>query len=145
MENKRDEYPYCKCLLFSSGALSRVMNKLAEDSFKQTGLSASLAFVLMTVVKRPGISIGQLAKLMILAPSTLTRLVETLDNQGFLKKVPEGRTSIIFAKESGVDLDPVLRKCWTELYSKYNAILGVEFSKSLAETTFNASLMLNNP
>lgn len=80
---------------------------------------------------------------MILAPSTLTRLVESLENQGFLKKVPEGRSSIIFAKERGVELDPVLRKCWAELYTKYNEILGVELSRSLTETTFMASLKLN--
>jgi DNA-binding MarR family transcriptional regulator len=119
------------------------MNRIAEDCFAPLGMSPSQAFVLMNVIQRPGIAIGELASMLMLAPSTVTRLVESLDKQGLTKKVTEGRSSIVFAKEEAFLLKEQFESCYTAMYKRYVSILGEKQSKQLAELNFKASLKMN--
>ena len=76
-----DKTPYCKCLYHSANALARIITKMADEEFSAVSLAPSYAFVVMTVNKNPGILAGELAEIMMLTPSTVTRLVEKLETR----------------------------------------------------------------
>lgn len=77
------EHAYCRCLYFSANALARAVTRIAEEEYAAVGLAPSHAFILMTVNKQPGITAGEVADIMLLDPSTVTRLVEKLEKQGY--------------------------------------------------------------
>ncbi len=140
MQSCRDTY--CKCLFYSAGALARKIARLAEHEFKPTGLSPSLGFVMMTVIRQPGISVGELAKVMQLQPSTVTRLVEKLEKGGFLTGRTKGRFNTIWATNKGKRLEAALKQAWRRLYERYTTMLGEEFSQQLAAAIYEASCQL---
>ena len=78
------EHPYCRCLFYAANALARTITRLAEEAFAPTGLAPSPAFVLMTVHRQPGVQPSEIAAIMMLSPSTVTRLVEKLEAKGLL-------------------------------------------------------------
>jgi DNA-binding MarR family transcriptional regulator len=140
---KEKESPYCKCLYYSSNALARIMTKMAEDSFAVTGLSPSYAFVVMSVNKNPGILSGELAELMMLTPSTVTRLLEKLEEQELVKRVTEGRNTLVFPTRTSVALNEEILKGWQELYHRILAVLGSETSANLTDGIFQAAIKLS--
>ncbi len=119
------------CLYFATSNLSRNLMRLAEEEFAVTGLSPSHAFILMTVNERPGIAPSELAEMLHLAPSTVTRFIDTLEYKGLLSRQFLGKTSQIFATESGLMLQTHLKSAWEKLYQRLSDILGQEFSEQL--------------
>ena len=74
------------CLFFSSNRLNRVITKMAEETFKPLGFSPTYAYLLMVLNDTPGISSKALAEELFIAQSTLTRLVDKLEYQGYVKR-----------------------------------------------------------
>lgn len=139
MEKKSD---YCTCLFYTANALARNMTRLAEEAFANTGLAPSYAFLLMSINKYPGLQAGELAEIMMLSPSTITRLVEKLEKKGLVKRVSEGRSTLLFPTAESVGLNQQIKASWAELYQKYAAILGNDAAKELTAQTYNAALNL---
>lgn len=130
---------YCSCLVFSSNALSRVLTEMADNNFSKLGLTSSAhAFILMTVNRRPGITIGDIAKTHLLAPSTVSRLTEKLELQGWLRREPDKRIVRVFPKKKGLDLQADLEKCWAGIFNSYSFILGKNEGQKLTEDITNA-------
>ena len=71
------------CLYFTANALAREVTRLADDSFAETGLSPSHAFLVMVAANSPGIGPSELGDGLHLAPSTITRFIEALEHRGF--------------------------------------------------------------
>lgn len=135
--------PFCNCLYYSSNALARIMTKMAVDSFAPAGLSPSHAFVVMSVNKNPGILSGELARLMMLTPSTVTRLLEKLEDQELIKRVPEGRNILVFPTRQSVALDDLIMKGWQDLYTRIVDVLGMEASANLTAEIYQAAVKLS--
>jgi MarR family transcriptional regulator, organic hydroperoxide resistance regulator len=112
------------CLYFTAASLSRLITRLAEESFRPTGLSPSHAFVLMTASEDPGVGPGELAERLALAPSTVTRLVDLLVDRGLLTRTTEGRNSRLSATPAGLALLKGVEKAWKRLHMTYAEILG---------------------
>ena len=93
MSNK--PHPFEHCLNFAAGALSRAMNRLAEEAFGRVGLSPSLAYLLIQISDRPGIPLGRVADVLMLDASTLTRLVEKLEAKGWVERRADGRGRLL--------------------------------------------------
>ena len=66
---------YCQCLYYSANALAREIGKIADEEFAPTGLAPSQAFMMMTVIEKPGIQPMEISHIMMLAPSTITRFI----------------------------------------------------------------------
>ncbi|SNC66980.1 DNA-binding transcriptional regulator, MarR family [Hymenobacter gelipurpurascens] len=141
MKAKPDS-PYCNCLLFSANALARLMTSLAEQEFRGTGLAPSLAFVVMTVNRVPGIQPKQISETMELTPSTVTRLVEKLEHQGYLRREVVGRATHVHATEQGTALQPQLKQAWNSLFKRYNELLGAEAAATLTKQAYAATKAL---
>ena len=74
-----------KCIYFNTNALVRQINKIWDEAFKPFGLSPSHAYVLRVVLDQPGISMKLLSEELELAPSTVTRFVDSLVTKKTIK------------------------------------------------------------
>lgn len=125
--------PYCNCLFYSVNALARQVTKMAEETFAFTGLSPSYAFILMSVNKNPGILPGEIARIMQLTPSTITRLIEKLESKKLITREVSGKFSMVYPTKKSQALDATLHEAWQDLYRRYEKIIGERESKKLAE------------
>ncbi len=134
--------PYCNCLFYSVNALARQITKMAEEEFAVTGVSPSYAFILMSVNKNPGILSGEIARLMQLTPSTITRLIEKLEGKKLITREVSGKFSMVYPTKKSQALDATLREAWQGLYRRYEKIIGEKESKKLTEKLILASQKL---
>ena len=130
-EHSKERSKYCTCLYFSSNALARLMTKIADEEFSSTGLTTSYAFLLMTVNDRPGIQPMEISKQMMLTPSTVTRLIDKMENKKYLRREYEGKQTMVFPTEKSLVKDKQLRDSWHNLYKKYSDVLGESKSINL--------------
>lgn len=128
---KSCESTFCKCLYFSSQAFARKVEKLAIESWKPTGLSPSHAYLLMLVLKEPGIQPKGISEQLQLSPSTITRLVEKLEEKKLLIRVYEGKLTNIYPTPKGKNMEVLLQECLRNFYQTYSSILGKENSSRL--------------
>jgi DNA-binding MarR family transcriptional regulator len=141
MKSRKSNLLEC-CLFFTVNSLARVITKMGEEEFAGVGMTPSYAFLLTLVNEDPGISQKELATQLHIAPSTVSRFVDTLVSRGFITKKSEGRSTFIYPTDTGKSLQPGIEKVWHGLYERYSKILGKEHGDMLAELTVNASKKL---
>ncbi|WP_419767083.1 MarR family winged helix-turn-helix transcriptional regulator [Arcobacter sp.] len=132
------------CLFFTSNTMSRLINKMTEDAFMSTGLAPSYAFLMMVVIEKESIGIGELANVLKLAPSTVTRFVDKLILKNYLKREQVGRNMTITATSKGKALLPSIKESWKRLFNTYCDILGEEFAIELTSNMAKANKFLEN-
>lgn len=126
------------CLYFQTNNLSRILSRMADKAFRPVGLSPSHAFLLMKVNDEPGIQPSQLSEILGLTPSTITRLIEKMEYQGYLKRVSEGRATRVEPTEQCLAKDSDIRKAWANLQNNYTNILGDRYTEVLTEMSVKA-------
>jgi DNA-binding MarR family transcriptional regulator len=131
------------CLYFTANALARVITRMGEEAFRRTGLSPSHAFLVMLVNEKPGIGQKELAENLQLAPSTVTRFVDSLVHKGYLTRLTEGKSSKVFPTDEGKRLKTPIEKAWHELHMQYAKILGRREGDALTAMIDAASDKLN--
>lgn len=134
--------PYCNCLYYSLNAIARQISKMADEEFAITGLSPSHAFILMTINKNPGILAGEIARIMQLTPSTITRLIEKLENKKLITRESSGKFSMIYPTKKSLALNGSIQQAWRALYERYEKVLGEKESKALTEQVIFANRKL---
>ena len=122
---------YCSCLYYSASALSRLVTKMAEEEFAFTGLAPSYAFIIMTIYENPGIQPTDISKAMQLTPSTITRLIEKLEQRQFLERRVTGKFTEVHPTEKTEELYKNIKKAWKNLYIRYSNLLGEEEGQKL--------------
>ena len=115
---------------------------MSEEVFMPTGLAPSYAFLMMVVVEKGSISIGELANTLNLAPSTLTRFVDALIAKEYLERKQEGRNMVVTPTQMGKELLPSIQKAWKSLYKRYSEVLGEAFAKQLTADLVKANAIL---
>ncbi len=130
------------CLYFSANSLSRLIARMAEEEFRVAGLSPSHAFLMMLVNENEGVGPKKLSEYLQLAPSTVTRFVDSLAGKGYLRRETEGKTARIFTTKEGKALQEAIADAWKRLYDRYSDILGEEEGKKLTEDIAEANRML---
>lgn len=116
-----------KCIYFNTNALVRQINKIWDEAFKPFGLSPSHAYVLRVVLEQPGISMKRLSKELELAPSTVTRFVDSLINKKLLQRETDDddkRGAKIYPTSSAIKIHKNLEQTGKELYTQMNKIIG---------------------
>jgi DNA-binding MarR family transcriptional regulator len=125
-------------LFFLSGALSRKLSKEADDLFASIGLSTSHALILLLVDKEPDIQPSSLAEKMYLKPSTITRLVEKLEQRGLVRRESQGRVTSIACTSEGADMASEIAQKWQGLLDQKREQLGERYVDVLSEMIANA-------
>lgn len=130
---KTAESKYCQCLYFTTAALARKVEKLAQESWKPVHLPPSHAYLLMAVLEEPGIQPSLLAAHLQLQPSTVTRLMEKLEKRKLIVRTVEGKITNVYPTPKAKELYPKMKECMHHFYTCYAAILGSNESKELAQ------------
>jgi len=122
---------FAQCLYFTSNALARKTEKLAQESWSRVGISPSHGYLLLLTLEEPGMQAGTLARQLQLQPSTITRLLEKLESMKLVQRVTEGKTTSVFPTNRAKQLLPKMQESVTEFTTKYMEILGKEESTRL--------------
>ena len=96
-------------------------------------MSPSHAYLLKLVIEEPGIQAGQVAEQLQLTPSTITRLIEKLEEKKLVFRSAEGKLTNVFPTQKAKDMKPQLKQCIDEFYEKTVKILGKEESKTFVK------------
>jgi DNA-binding MarR family transcriptional regulator len=102
------------------------MEKLALESWKPVDLSPSHAYLLMMVLDQPGVQPGALAAEMQLTPSTITRLLEKLEEKKLITRSTEGKLTNVFPTSKAKELSGKLKDCVAHFTEAYTSIIGKE-------------------
>ena len=122
---------YCQCPYFSSNALARKIEKLANDSWKKVGLSPSHAYLLMLAIEEPGIQPSALVRQLLLTPSTITRLIEKLEEKKLVVRTTEGKLTNVYPTPKARAMLQDLKACLEHFYQNYSSVIGKEESARL--------------
>ncbi len=128
----KTEHLLTQCLYFTATKLQRVLNRWAEDEFARIGLAPSAGFAVMVVNEHPGMTQNELASVLNLAPSTLTRFVDKLENKGLMHRKKDGRTTYLESTDKGLEIHEELSEGWKRVWRRYADILGTEEGNKLA-------------
>ena len=111
--------------------MARKIEKLANESWKKVGLTPSHAYLLMLAIDEPGIQPSALVKQLLLTPSTITRLIEKLEEKKLVIRATEGKLTNVYPTPKARALLPELRQCLNDFYQNYSSIIGKEESARL--------------
>jgi MarR family transcriptional regulator, organic hydroperoxide resistance regulator len=120
-------------MYFSSNTLARKIEKLAQESWKPAGLSPSHAYLLILVLEMPGVQPTTLTGHLQLTPSTITRLIEKLEEQKLVTRNYEGKTTFVMPTTRAKQMQPLLLQCQKHFYNSYSTVLGKEASAKLVD------------
>ena len=147
--NETNELITCKpdtrlsaCLLFSANALARAITAIGDDEFGRFGLSYSHAYLLCEVADQPGVTPSELSEIMYLTPSTITRLVEKLEQKRLVRRASEGKKTLIYATAEGNALRPAIAEAQQRAGARYAQAVGEENICSLTQHIFKAAQAL---
>jgi MarR family transcriptional regulator, organic hydroperoxide resistance regulator len=130
-------------MYFSSHAMARKIEKLANESWKKVELSPSHAYLLMLVIDEPGIQPTSITKQLQLTPSTITRLIEKLEEKKLVVRTTEGKATNVYATPKGKQLQPKLQACLKSFYNNYSTILGKDESAKMVQNMNTITDKLN--
>jgi MarR family transcriptional regulator, organic hydroperoxide resistance regulator len=134
---------YGKCMYFASGALARKIEKIAMRAWAPVGLSPSHAYLLMIVIDEPGVQPSDLVEELLLTPSTITRLIEKLEEKRLVMRTHEGKMTRVNPTIKAKGLRPQLQECLKVFYESYAQILGKEESARLVQAINKVTDKLN--
>ena len=130
------------CLYFTASALSRQLSAMADGCFRRTGLNPSQGFALMCIVDEPGISPSAIADKLGLAPSSVTRIVDALERQGYVTTEADGRRVHATPTTSGRSQCRRVIEAWGRLHDTYCEVLGRTEGDGLCRQIHEASVAL---
>lgn len=133
-----------ECLFFTAKKLDRILDKVAEDAFKPTGLSPTYGFIILAVAETPGIAQKDLAELLQTAPSTIARFVQKLELQRYIYTEQAGRNTLAYLTEEGNKLAIEVNKSWDKLHDTFCRILGEDAHDVLAKQVNDAGTLLRD-
>jgi len=126
------------CLYIQSNHLARILSRMADDAFREVGLSPSHAFLLMKVQDEPGVQPSRLSEILHLSPSTITRLIEKMENKGYLERVSRGRATSVEPTSQLKAKEKAIRQAWNSLQEQYRGVLGDRYTEVLTEMSVKA-------
>lgn len=146
MSTDQIEKCFINCLYFSMGRLYRHLDRIAVESFKDIHIAPTHAFLIMSLFesKNHTLKPSELSKIMELDPSTITRLISTLESKKIVKRIRDGRKNEIVLTPVGIKLIKPIRKSWERLFNEYSKHFGEKPTKNLSKLISNIQLGENN-
>ena len=131
------------CMFFTSNRLSNILRKRAEEVFQPLGIGVPYVYLLVVVNQYDGISQTDLGQKLDIAPSTCTRFVDKLVNQGILRKEYEWKTAHVFLTDKGKEVCQGIDECICKLRQNNYALIGEKQTDNLTKAMFEACEMLS--
>jgi MarR family transcriptional regulator, organic hydroperoxide resistance regulator len=134
---------YCHCLYHAANAMARSISRIADEEFAEADISPTQGFIVMTVAKRPGIRAGDIAKELQLTPSTITRMLDKLEERGMVSRSSEGKSVRVHPTPEAIGAAQRIKTAWGKMYARYAQALGKENGTALAQALNKASSLLD--
>ena len=124
-----------RCLYFNSNSLVRKLNRIWDEAYQETGLSAPHAYMLRMVAAEPGLTQKEIAEQLQLEKSTITRFANSLIEKGLIVKqvAEDGRKNSLAATKKGNKLADKLNLIGDNLYKQMQQKLGLQNIKQTLE------------
>jgi MarR family transcriptional regulator, organic hydroperoxide resistance regulator len=135
---------YSDNLYYTTVALSREIASIAETAFLDLGLTPSDAYLVMTVNEKPSIQPTEISEKILLAPSTITRMIEKLEKRSIVTRRQEGKYTYVTPTAKGVDMYTSIIAKWDEIHNNFLARLGEPTVSNLVSSTGTAASLLKN-
>jgi len=142
MEQPSIEHLLTGCLYFTTAKLNRLLTGWAEEAFSGSGLAPNYAFAVMLVNDRPGMNQTELAGILHLTPSTLTRFIDKLEAKGWMTRTQSGRLTILNPTPKSRASQESLSAGWADFWKRYTGILGLDQGNGLAASIHQAEMAL---
>lgn len=115
-----------RCLFFNSNGLVRKLNRIWDDAYKESGLSAPHAYMLRMIAAEPNLMQKEIAEQLQLEKSTITRFTTILIEKKLIVKqaTEDGRQNSLVVTAKGKQLATKLNKIGDSLYKKMQKQLG---------------------
>lgn len=138
MDSSRIPYLTC-CLYFTANSLSRTITEMAKETFTITGLDPSYAHLMLLISHEPGLPQNEIANIINLKPSSLTRMLDELERKSLIERMPVRRSSLIYLTKSGEEEIELIQQALNKLYDKYCSFLGEDFAVKLTADIVKAN------
>ena len=115
------------CLCASLRKASRVITKLYDKHLHPSGLKITQFSLLANISRNPGVTVSELADIMVMEQTTMTRNLKVLEKQGYLEIKESGhdkRAKSILISKAGKEKFQKARPFWIEAQKKLEADLG---------------------
>lgn len=136
---------YSACLLFSANALARAITAIGDEEFGRFGICYSHAYMLCEVVAQPGVTPSELSETLCLTPSTITRLVEKLEQKRLVRRESEGKRTLIYPTVEGEAIQPEISQAWDRVGVRYSQVIGETDVCQLTKQIVKATKALGEP
>lgn len=93
--------------------ISRCASAYRAEGLEGSGISAAHYFYVIAICKNPGISQDKLAKKLYINKSSVARALQTLENDGFIKRQQsdiDRRLTLVYPTQKAEDLLPRIRE-----------------------------------
>lgn len=118
-----------ECLYFNSNALARTVSRIWTDAYSQFDLSPPHAFLLRVVLAKPGLLPRELAEVLNLSRSTITRFLDSLEQRDLLIRKPtaeDGRELQVYPTRTAKAMHKKLDSTGEDLTKLMGKIMGKE-------------------
>ncbi len=119
------------CLLFNIKKLEGRLSKLAEEQFTKLNLHHTYVYIL-TIINNYGVTKTKyIAYELGLNSSTVTRMVNKLEQDGYVLRGSKNSKVDILLTEKGKNIMPKIDECWHDFHKRYEEILSYNDVKNL--------------
>jgi MarR family transcriptional regulator, organic hydroperoxide resistance regulator len=129
-------------LYYTTIAFSRQISSIAEVAFADLGLTPSDAYLIMCVNEKPNIQPTEISEKILLAPSTITRMIEKLEKRNIVTRATEGKYTFVAATAKGKEIYGSVIQKWDEIGAQFTNKLGDSTVSNLVQFTTQAAKML---
>lgn len=130
---------FSDCVYWTSGTLARKINKLAEDAWAPMDLAPGHAYLLSLVLENPGCQPLELSGELHLAPSTITRFIEKLEEKKLVSRVTEGKLTNVFPTAAAKRMKEKMARCRGNFTHAFHSALGKKESELLVAQLVKAA------
>lgn len=115
------------CLCAAIRKAARVVTKQYDEHLKQSGLRITQYSILANILRNPGISVSELAKVMVMDQTTVTRNLQILKKQHYVftrGNDDDQRIKSVFISDLGKQIFEQARPLWIKAQQEIEGNLG---------------------
>ena len=130
---------YADNLYYTTTAFGREISSIAENAFLDLGLTPSDAYLIMVVNEKPNVQPTEISERILLAPSTITRMIEKLEKRSIVTRAQEGKYTYVAVTTKGKGLYASILAKWDEINAVFLKKLGDSAVGTLVQHTSEAA------